>query len=101
MDVGSVRGVHLQRRVDQVFKALRISALGVLVLGVHDRHSYRTTLLRRLETLEGGVKVSKREQRAPKRLEVGYEHQDLKLEQHITYPNVNLLVQSHSGLDIK
>jgi len=66
MDVGSVRGVHFQRRVNQVFEALRIGALGVLVLGVHDRHSYRTSLLRRLETLEWRVKVSKREQRTPK-----------------------------------
>jgi hypothetical protein len=66
MDVGSVHRVHFQRRVDQVFEALGISALGVLVLSVHDRHGYRTSLLRRLETLEGRVKVSEREKRTPK-----------------------------------
>ena len=66
MDVGSIRGVRFQRHIDQVFEALGIRALGVLILSVHDRHGYRASLLCRLEVLKGGVKVSKREQRAPK-----------------------------------
>lgn len=72
MDVGSVHGIRLQRCVDQILKSLRIRALGVFVLRVHDCHGYRTSLLRCLETLEGGVKVSQREQRTPERLRAGH-----------------------------
>ena len=66
MDVGPVRRVCFQRHINQLFEALGIRALGVLVLSIHDRHGYRTSLLCRLETLEGRVKVSEREQCASK-----------------------------------
>jgi hypothetical protein len=60
MDVGSVHGVYFQCRIDQVFETLGICALGVLVLSVHDRHGYRTSLLRCLKALERRVEVSER-----------------------------------------